>query len=89
MKLSKATWILLEISAILLYIIVIGYGYIFNLAWLGWMIFVALILLHLFELRTALEVGRSKGLSDRTIFLKNILFGFTWWVPLRRGIFNK
>jgi hypothetical protein len=89
MKLQKVTWTLLEISAILLAIVFVGYGYIFNAAWLGWTLFAALIILHLFELRTAFKIGRSKDLTDRRIIIKNMLFGFTWWVPLRRGIFNR
>ncbi len=89
MKLSKITWILVEISVIFLYVVAIGYGYMFEIPWLGWLIFAALIVLHLFEMKTALKVGREKGLSNRRIIIKNLIFGFTWWIPLKRGIFNK
>ena len=89
MKLGKITWILVEISTIFLYVVAIGYGYILNIPWLGWLILAGLIVLHLFEMKTALKIGREKGLTDRRIILKNLVFGFTWWVPLKRGIFIK
>jgi hypothetical protein len=89
MSMGKITWIMMEISTILLYIVVIGFGYILGIAWLGWTIFLSLMLLHLGELKTAMTEGHKKGLSNRRIILMNMLFGFTWWVPLRRGIFSK
>lgn len=89
MKLGKITWILIEISTILLYVVVIGFGYMFNLSWLGWTLFLLLMMLHLSEMKTAMKVGHKKGLTDRRIILKNILFGFTWWLPLEKGIFDK
>jgi hypothetical protein len=89
MKLGKLTWILVEISTILLYIILIGYGYILKVPWLGWMLFLMLMMLHLSEMKKAYTVGREKGLSDGRIILMNMIFGFTWWLPLKRGIFKK
>jgi hypothetical protein len=85
----KIPWILLETSIILLYFIFIGYGYILKVPWLGWGLFFALIALHCIEMKTALKIGRSKGLTDQRIVIKNMLFGLTWWIPLRRGIFDK
>jgi hypothetical protein len=89
MNLSKLTWILVEISTILLYIILIGYGYILNVPWLGWTLFLLLMMLHLSEMKKAFTIGHEKGLKDGRIIFMNMVFGFTWWLPLKRGIFMK
>ena len=46
-----------------------------------------LALLHLSEIPVAsLRIGKEKGLSAGTVILKTFLFGFTWWLPLKKGI---
>lgn len=82
-------WILLQLSTLGLYALLIGGGYALKLPALGWGLYGLLFLLHVFELKTALRVGREKGLTTLRIVLKNLLFGFTWWVPVKRGILAK
>lgn len=82
-------WYFLQASTIILYGVLIGGGNVLGLPWLGWGLYGALFLLHVFELKTALRVGHEKGLTDLRIVLKNLLFGFTWWVPLKLGIIQK
>lgn len=82
-------WILLQASTILLYALLIGGGYLLKLPGLGWGLYAALIVLHVFELKTALQVGRDKGLSTLRVVVMNLIFGFTWWVPLKQGIIKK
>ena len=86
---KPAFWIFLQASTLVLYGVLIGGGNVLGLPWLGWGLYGALFGLHLFELKTALRIGRKKGLSDLHIVLKNLLFGFTWWVPLNQGILMK
>lgn len=86
---KPAFWLLLQASTILLYILLIWGGYLLKLPALGWGLYAALFVLHLFELKTALQVGRDKGLSTLRIVVMNLLFGFTWWVPLKQGIIKK
>jgi hypothetical protein len=86
---KPAFWLLLQASTILLYILLIGGGYVLKLPALGWGAYGALFVLHLFELKTALQVGHAKGLSMTRIVVMNLIFGFTWWVPLKRGIIKK
>jgi hypothetical protein len=82
-------WYGLQVSTILLYVVLIAGGYALQIPALGWGLFGAIFLLHVFELKTALAVGREKGLSIRRIVLKNLVFGFTWWLPLKKGILVK
>ena len=82
-------WYSLQASTLVLYGVLIGGGNVLGKSWLGWGLYGALFLLHVFELKTALKVGHEKGLSDFRIVLKNLLFGFTWWVPVKRGILDK
>ena len=68
---------------------ILGFGYLLQHALIGWGLFLALMVLHLLEIRKAKSVGHGKGLTDQRSWLKNMLFGFTWWLPLERGIFEK
>jgi len=82
-------WYGLQAGTLILYGVLIGGGNVLGLPWLGWGLYAALFVLHLFELKTALRVGREKGLSDLRIVLLNLIFGFTWWVPVKRGIIKR
>ena len=82
-------WILLQGSTLVLYALLIGGGYLLKLPALGWGLYGALFVLHLFELKTALQVGRDRELSTLRVVVKNLIFGFTWWVPLKQGVVNK
>ena len=89
MNKKLAFWLLVQASTILLYILLIGGGYTINKPLLGWGLYAALFVLHVFELKTALKIGRAKGLSTLRVVVMNLLFGFTWWVPLKQGIIKK
>ena len=89
MNKKLAFWLLVQASTILLYILLIGGGYAINKPLLGWGLYAALFVLHVFELKTALKIGREKGLSTLRVVVMNLLFGFTWWVPLKQGIIKK
>jgi len=89
MNKKRLFWRLVQASTILLYILLIGGGYILNKPWLGWGLYGALFVLHVFELKTALQVGRARGLSTLRVVVKNLIFGFTWWVPLKQGVVSK
>lgn len=55
----------------------------------GWVGMLLILALHAAELPIALPLANEKGLSNREAWLKNALFGFTWWLPLKRGIFQR
>jgi len=37
---------------------------------------------HIFELGASIPIGKSKGIPVKTIVIKTIIFGITWWLPL-------
>lgn len=59
-----------------------------SIRWVGAGIVIGILLLHLGEMKTAFSIGRKKGLSDMRTFLMNLAFGFTWWLPLKKGVFD-
>ena len=87
----KIFWYALMAGAIGLWITVILVAILFpSISMIAWIIFIALAALHLLEFPLASkEISSAKGISGRTAFIKTILFGFTWWLALRKGIFDK
>ncbi len=88
---SKIFWQLLMTGAIGLWIISLVAGYLLfpenHLK--AWGFFIGLVILHSAELLTSLKIGKEKGLSVRTVITKTLLYGFTWWVPIKKGIMDK
>jgi len=88
---KKGFWYFLMTGAIVLYVAVglLGF-YIFPHSWVKAVIgLVLLLLLHISEIPHAKKVLGGKGLSNRRIAVMTILFGFTWWVPVKKGILEK
>lgn len=85
---NKSFWYFLQFGAIVLYVISIPFGY-----WLfpgtnlcAWSIFAGLFVLHTAEINIARKIGRGKNISLLRVVVKTLLFGFTWWLPLKKGI---
>jgi hypothetical protein len=85
---NKLFWYFLQFGAIVLYAVSIPFGY-----WLfpdsqlsAWSIFAGLVLLHTAEINIARKIGNEKNISLLRVTVKTILFGFTWWLPLKKGI---
>jgi len=85
---NKSFWYFLQFGAIVLYAVSIPFGY-----WLfpctnlsAWSIFAGLALLHTAEITIARKIGSKKNISLLRIVVKTLLFGFTWWRPLKKGI---
>ena len=85
---NKSFWYFLQFGAIVLYAISIPFGY-----WLfpgtklsAWSIFTGLVLLHTSEITIARKIGSERNVSLLRVAVKTILFGFTWWLPLKKGI---
>ncbi|MBW2544718.1 MAG: hypothetical protein JRD43_04500 [Deltaproteobacteria bacterium] len=87
---KKGFWYFLMSGAILLWIAVI---------WLGYVLFpdsvagkaalpVLLLLMHCAEIPVSSKIGRAKGISGARIVVNTAIFGFTWWLPLKKGVFD-
>ena len=50
--------------------------------------FVLLVVTHVLELPIAFAIGREKELKKGRIVFKTLIFGFTWWLPLRKGLID-
>jgi len=44
---------------------------------------------HPLELAISTRIGKNLGLSSARTVIKTLLFGFTWWLPLKLGIIKK
>lgn len=85
---NKLFWYFLQFGAIILYAVSIPFGY-----WLfpgstlcAWSFFAGLVLLHISEIPYARKIGSEKNIPFSSVVVKTLLFGFTWWLPLKKGI---
>jgi hypothetical protein len=44
---------------------------------------------HPLELISSIPIGKKAGISTGTTILKTLLFGFTWWLPVKMGVIEK
>ncbi len=44
---------------------------------------------HPLELLQALPIGKQAGVSKGTTIAKTLVFGITWWLPLKKGVFSQ
>lgn len=51
-----------------------------------WLVVVAI---HVLELPMAFVFLRERTISPVTTVIATLLFGFTWWVPTRRGVYGR
>ena len=42
---------------------------------------------HVLEMPLAFLMLRGRNVAAGRIILMNLIFGFTWWLPVRRGIY--
>ncbi len=88
---SKKFWQLNMAGSIGLFILTVVVGYIlFPESHLkAWGLFIGLAIIHAAELPISLKIGKESGFSNKTVVLNTLLFGFTWWLPVKRGIIVK
>ena len=82
---TRPFWVLMMSSAVLLYLLGLGMLVFPGTRLAGMILLASVLLLHTVEIKTALRIGRECQLSDTRIILMNMLFGFTWWLPLQKG----
>jgi hypothetical protein len=86
---KKGFWYFLMFGAIVLWVAVIWLGYvIFPQSTVGKAVpFILTLMLHLSEIPISLKIGRAKGVPRARVIILTAIFGFTWWLPLKRGVF--
>jgi uncharacterized protein YhhL (DUF1145 family) len=47
------------------------------------------VITHPLELILSIPIGKKAGISTGTTVLKTLLFGFTWWLPVKMGVLDK
>jgi hypothetical protein len=85
---SKGFWYFLQFGAIVLdaSTIALGYWLFPNSTLYAWSIFAGLMLFHVCEIPGAVKIAGEKNVSPLKAAAKTFLFGFTWWLPLKKGI---
>lgn len=86
---QKLFWRVIQSMAIFLLAALPPGGIFFHRPAAGWLGMLAVLALHTAELPTALHIAREKNIPTGLAVLKTLLLGFTWWLPLKRGIFQR
>jgi len=47
------------------------------------------VITHPLELILSIPIGKKTGIKIGTTVLKTLLFGFTWWLPVKMGVIDK
>ena len=79
---SKKFWLIQEVSVIILWFVFILLWVIMDWYWP----FVILLILHLSENVVSHKKVAGKGYSTMEVFLYTLVFGYTWWIPVQKGI---
>jgi hypothetical protein len=87
---SRWFWYFLMTGAIFLFAIAYGIGYmVFSDTVYAAVLPAALLALHVSEIPAARKAADGKNISGGSVIIKTTLFGFTWWLPLKKGILHK
>jgi hypothetical protein len=83
-------WNLMKAGSVLGWIFIF-YGILFpfqggvmNIIW--WCILLGWGVGHPLELMSSLPIAKDKEISLEIAFAKTMIFGFTWWLPLKMGV---
>jgi hypothetical protein len=89
---NKGFWYFLMSGSIALFACSLWLGYYLfpEDCLLSWSFFLGLLALHIAEIpMTSLKIGKEKNIAVPVTIIKTLLFGFTWWLPLKKGIIKK
>ncbi len=88
---KKVFWYFLMTGAIALWIGAVALGICLSAQGtiLGWLLLGIIIVIHASEIKTGLAIGNSLGLNKRRVVINTFIFGFTWWLPLKKGIIGR
>jgi hypothetical protein len=84
---NKALWLAQNLALIVFWLAALG------LLAVGqsrhWLVLAAAVIFaaHVLELPLAFAVLRGRGAAPGRVALMTLLFGYTWWLPARRGVY--
>lgn len=90
MPASRGFWYFMMTGAVGLFLLIawIGYGVLADRAIETTIVLVLYWSIHVAEIPHGIRVGRSRGVGAGMAAWKTFLFGFTWWLPLKRGVID-
>ncbi|MFP4444990.1 MAG: hypothetical protein ACLFPD_01925 [Desulfosudaceae bacterium] len=56
---------------------------------LWWVILILWVIGHPLELFQSLSVGRQAGIATGRTIIMTLVFGITWWIPIKLGVFTE
>ena len=88
---AKMWWTLLRTGAIALWLAAVVAGSSLYPSWgpAAWVFLAIIAAIHLFEIPFVLRFDALKQLSRPRTALLTLIFGFTWWLPLKRGVTSR
>ena len=88
---KRAFWYILMTGAVVLWLGSVALGLYLSSKGnsYGWLLFGTLVVIHALEIKMCLTLGKRYELSNSLVVTKTMVFGFTWWVPLKRGIIDR
>ncbi len=88
---KKAFWYVLMTGAVVFWIGSIALGLYLSSKGNpnGWLLFGILVVVHALEIKMCLALGKRFELNNGLVVAKTMIFGFTWWVPLKKGIIDR
>ena len=60
------------------------HGNMIKIIW--WVVLIGWGIGHPLELASSIPIAKDKGIPPETAFVKTMIFGFTWWLPLKMGV---
>ena len=91
---NKLVWYFFLMPAAIIGWILIIYGAVFPIEDENFRIFWLVITCiwtigHPLELIVSIPIGRKAAISTGATVLKTLLFGFTWWLPVKMKVLNR
>jgi len=86
---SKLFWYAHMTGVFFLWPGIIIAGYVSDNLFISYIVFGTLLLIHTLEVKKGLSVGKENGFSSSTSVIMTLIFGYTWWVPVKKGVIKK
>lgn len=88
---NRYFWAIFRATVAVVWGILLVFGFIFPSQIAGTVKILALLLLviHLMEVPISIKIGVERGISKEVTVTKTLIYGFTWWIPLKRGVINE